>query len=329
AIVFVNAIGQLQAFNFDGTSYFYSLGGLYTRIDPNLTNNFLFKGLSIPQVTTVDMNDDGRNELIAVYSSPGATSGLFAYSGRDGQPAFWRESARTLSVRLTYGMALGDVDDDGEIEALVSGVNSENEVSLWLRRNGEEDLPGWPIVLPELKDWIGHYPVLADVNADDIPEAIFVFTEFDISKVFIFNLDGSPFLDREAVSFGEVFSIRESLASPSVVDVNGDGTAELVMRSGFVFPGTGFERIHAITSSGEEVSGFPIITSADPAAVTSAGVIPLVEDIDNDGLLEVALVGSQKLLHVWDLDAPAIPGRWDWPRFLQNDANDGVGGVQR
>ncbi|MBN4072390.1 VCBS repeat-containing protein, partial [bacterium AH-315-F03] len=326
AIVYLNSIGQLRAFHTNGESYFYSLGGLFTRIDPNLTNNYQFRGLSIPQIGSFDYNRDGRREIMAAYSSPGAVSGLFLFNGRDGQPVGLRPSAEALRMLASHGMALGDVDNDGVVEVLISGQDENKVFNLWLRRNGEEDLAGWPIELPELKDWIGGYPILADLDGDDIPEAIAVYTEFDISRIFVFRLNGDPFRVVEGLGFGELLRVDESLSSISVADIDGDGNAELVTRGGFVFPGSGFERIHAFTIEGKEVPGFPIVTTAHPATVTSFGYVPLIDDLDNDGLVEIALVGSGKLLHIWDMPGEWNPRPWNWPRIMHDNRNSSFGG---
>ncbi|MCH7877784.1 MAG: VCBS repeat-containing protein [candidate division Zixibacteria bacterium] len=326
AIVFVNAIGQLKAYRFNGDSYFFSLDGLFSRIDPNISNDFLFRGLSIPHVTNFDRNRDGRAELISCYSSAGATSGIFVFNGRDGQAANERISARVLDVQESHGVAYGDVDGDGLLDALVSGVNKDNVTSLWLRRNGEQDLPGWPVELPEVREWIGSYPILADLDGDDIPEIIAIFSEFDISRIYVFKLDGTSFVQRPGAFPGEIRTLDVILGGAVVADITGDGIPEIVARSGLLFPGSGFEKLHAITPDGRDVPGFPITTAADPISVTSLAFIPLIDDIDNDGLVEIVLSGSGNLLTIWDMPGRSAPKIWDWPRFLNDIRNSATGG---
>ncbi len=327
AIMYVNSIGQLRAYTFSGVSYFYSLSGLFTRIDPNITNNFVFKGLSIPQVAPVDLTADGRIELLAAYSSPGATSGAFAFNARDGQPANGRISARLLSIGQSHGMALGDIDDNGILDVLLSGQEDGGDMSLWLLSDGVENASGWPINIPAVNDWIGAYPVFADLDGDDIPEALAVFTEFDISKVFAFSLDGTPFIDSGVGLPGEIFAADVSLSSLSVADIDGDGIVDIIARSGFLFPGTGFERIYAFTPEGRLLDGYPLVTPARPFSVTSTGFVPLLDDIDNDGLLEIVLAGSDRLVSVWNTKGAATQGRWEWRRFLHDISNHGIGGL--
>lgn len=326
AIVFINAIGQLRAYRFNGESYFFSLDGLFSRIDPNISNDFLFRGLSIPHVTNFDRNQDGRAELISSYSSPGATSGIFVFNGRDGQAANELVSARVLDVQDIHGVAYGDVDGDGVLDALMSGVNKDNVTSLWLRRNGEQNLPGWPVELPEVQEWIGSYPILADLNGDEIPEAIAIFTEFDISRIYVFNLDGTPFLQLPGKFTGEIRTLDVILGGVVVADITGDGVPEIVARSGLLLPGSGFEKLHAITPEGMDVPGFPITTAARPITVTSVAFLPLIDDIDNDGLVEIVLSGSGNLLTIWDMPGASNPRIWDWPRFLNDITNSATGG---
>ncbi len=326
AVMFVNSIGQLRAYTFSGESYFYSLSGLFTRIDPNISNDFPFRGVSIPQVTAVDLNSDGRLELLSAYSSPGATSGLFAFNSRDGQPANGRVSARLLDIEQSHGMALGDVDGNGIVDVLLSGQAQGGDMSLWLLHDGIEDAPGWPIHIPEVNDWIGAYPTFADLDGDGVPEALAVYTEFDISKVFIFSLDGTPFIDSGSGLPGEIFQLDVSLSSLMVADIDGDGALDIIARSGFLFPGTGFERIYAFTPEGRMLDGYPLVTPANPGTVTSIGFMPVIDDIDNDGLLEIILAGSDNTVSVWDTKGKVTPRLWDWPRFLHDVSNHGVAG---
>jgi len=117
-----------------------------------------------------------------------------------------------------------------------------------------------------------------------------------------------------------------SFSSLSVADVDGDGVADIVARSGFLFPGTGFERIYAFTPEGRILDGFPIVTPANRIAVTSTGFVPLLDDVDNDGLLEIVLAGSDNTVSVWDTQGKATLHRWDWPRFLHDISNQAIGG---
>ena len=174
--------------------------------------------------------------------------------------------------------------------------------------------------------WIVACPTFADMDGDGIPEALAVFTEFDISKVFIFSLDGTPFIDSGAGEPGEILEIDVSFSSLMVADIDGDGEVDIIARSGFLFPGTGFERIYAFTPEGRILDGYPLVTPANPGTVTSLGFMPLIDDIDNDGLLEIVLAGSDNLSSVWDTKGKALIRRWDWPRFLHDVSNRGIGG---
>ncbi|MCH9032101.1 MAG: VCBS repeat-containing protein [candidate division Zixibacteria bacterium] len=321
AIVFLNDIGQIRAYSFDGSSYFYSLSGLFTRIDPNLTNEYEYRGLSIPHLTAIDINGDGRNELIAAYSSPGAVSGLFIYNGRDGQPANGRENAQVLNLIEMSGVAFGDVDDDGVVDVLVSGRLNFQTAKLWLRRGGEEDLPGWPIELEDMESWIANYPVLADLDNDGVPEIIAVYFTLGQSRIFVFKLSGEPFLERPGAAYGEFLTAPFTLSSPAVADINGDGIPELILRSGFIFPGPGFEQVYAFSPSAEIIEGFPITTAAPRQEVFSTVYNPLIDDLDGDGFVEIALIGASNLVSIWDMPGRLSERRWDWPRFMRDEIN--------
>jgi len=47
----MNRFGEVYAFKYNGNPYFYSLGGLFTALDPNIFDTALFGGLPLPYVT--------------------------------------------------------------------------------------------------------------------------------------------------------------------------------------------------------------------------------------------------------------------------------------
>ncbi|HEX2897158.1 MAG TPA: S8 family serine peptidase, partial [candidate division Zixibacteria bacterium] len=68
-IMLLNKRGQILAYNFDGTPYFYSLGGLFASFDPRITDFLSYGGQSSPMVTSFDLDNDGLFEIIGSYSA--------------------------------------------------------------------------------------------------------------------------------------------------------------------------------------------------------------------------------------------------------------------
>ena len=103
-----------------------------------------------------------------------------------------------------------------------------------------------------------------------------------------------------------------------VANVVGDEYPEIIIRSGYLFPGTGREKIHILDNNFTPVPGWPLSTPTPPAQVFSTPYAPLVDDIDGDGLVELILVGEGLSVFVWDFEASSEEGRNSGRIFADN-----------
>jgi len=108
-----------------------------------------------------------------------------------------------------------------------------------------------------------------------------------------------------------------------VANLLGDEYPEIVIRSGYVFPGTGRERVHVLDRFGNLVPGWPIETPTDPSRVFSTPFAPMIDDIDGDGLVEMILVGEGLNIFVWDFDASYKDGK-NRARLLGDNLNSSI-----
>jgi hypothetical protein len=245
----------------------------------------------------------GGTEVIAIWSTSADPAGIYIWNGRNGLPPFNWETPLARKARLTHGGTLADVDMDGTLEIIMSGTEiTETEpdtiftVGLWVTRNGQEDLPGWPVYMEDLDGWIGTSPVCVDIDNNGSKEIVITYFNFDIARVYAFNSDGTPYFENPALPYGVLLRTSTSLGNIIVADIDGDGNPNLISRGGYIFPGTGYERIFVWEPNGDPTPGFPVVTPTPISEVVSSPFTPVVDDLDNDGMVELIMCCSFGIL---------------------------------
>jgi hypothetical protein len=95
-----------------------------------------------------------------------------------------------------------------------------------------------------------------------------------------------------------------------IADVDGNGSPDVVL-------GNETQYIRAWSASGQALAGFPLKTGD---ALRS---VPTVEDVDQDGDVDLVASGWDKNVYVWDFTGSWNAGNAPWPRFHANVHNNG------
>ncbi len=317
ALAFLSTAGDVYAYRFDGTPYFFSLDGFFAGYPDADDRSYNYAGNA---VASADLDGNGTQELIAAFSGLGDPSGIAIFDGRTGQAAFGPSNPVVLTMGVVNGMTLADFTGDGQLEYVVVGALANGDKMIDVRTNGIDRFGSWPVMLPDANGYRGAYPTAADLDLDGVPEVIVTFFEFDIASVYAFRADGSPYRSRPGRPVGELAEVPATLGSPVVANLTGDDYPEIIIRSGYLFPSTGPEQIHVFDFEGTPLPGWPIRTPARPNEVFSTIYSPLVDDIDADGLVELVLMSEGADLLVWDFDASSGDGN-NYGRVFGDEMN--------
>jgi hypothetical protein len=234
--------------------------------------------------TMADLDGDGIMEIIA-----GSTNGEFKV---------WDIYGDSIWVKSGLGMiqskpAIGDIDLDGDKEIVVT--NRTNAIYIW--ESDGSDFPGWPQYVSEVSGLKS--PVIFDLDGDDTLEIIVGERDWPNGRIDVYRYDGS-LLWFDTLDY-------MCVATPSVGDIDNDGTFEIVAAS--------YYSLYAWDADGNLEPNWPLTIA--PAGGMSYSQ-PTLVDLDGDDDLEIAITyydwnTSDDYLGIWHHDATPFPG---WPQTL-------------
>jgi len=237
---------------------------------------------------------------------PLATSDAF-----DGDPTNGEVTLSYASV--TGGLAVGDLDGDGEQEIVAGALDGQ----LYCWHGDASVCAGFPVStdpgtsrdqyapyaqIPNQSrgEAVGSTPSLGDLDGDGSLEITAGSAD---QKLYVWRADGSRFapfpivlFDAETVPGPSEFAPVSIASSPSIVDLEGDGQAEIVAATNETYGpsigGTG--RAYVVRADGSIADGWPIRPSslqisAVPQVAEGIGTSPAMADVDGDGTLEIAI----------------------------------------
>jgi hypothetical protein len=280
-------------------------------------------GLSSPALG--DLDDDGLPEVVVGTMSP------YENGQQEQNATLWAINGDSTSVPgfpvkteqiLHSSPALGDIDNDDRLEIVIGAgwgtPYRENIVYAW--NHDGTPLPNWP---RETTGVTMAPPALGDIDGDDEPEIVIgCGNHFDPNsgkKLYAWNTDGSlvPGFPMEPRSPNPWIPGSYPMPySPVLADFDGDGTVEiLVVHVGA--RGVTFVEPNGTTSD--------YTSHRFPSALLAP---PLVDDLDNDGLLEIVVAGEdpavhQGLIQIWD-ESGAATSSVPWPMFHHDAARTGL-----
>ncbi|MBW2242031.1 MAG: VCBS repeat-containing protein [Deltaproteobacteria bacterium] len=294
--------------------------------------------LQLLSVLDVGLDFDFSSRLYAVKAdgtrSPG---GPFVQGWPVRVPLLVPGLLPTIGTGAPGSPALADLDGNGRVSAAF--FSTAGPAMLWgpdgLPRLGEVGgvprafavdfpAPGFPAISPTAVS--GDAPLFpavgsgafGDLTGDGLPE--YVAPTLGLRK--LFDTAGpalQTFGDHQITAwdtatgtflpaFPSVMDDLMFLTSPSIADVDGDGTPEILQ-------GSGVYMVRAFRADGSQAPDFPKFTHGWLISAPTAG------DVDGDGLIELVAATREGNLYVWNTPAAATEAAIPWQGFGRDRRN--------
>lgn len=244
-------------------------------------------------------NLDGDPQYEIIFGSPTGVLHIWNVDGSNYGP--FPKTAGTLSYGNT---AVGDVNDDGILDVVY--VTEGGAINIYDTRTGNQ-LTGWPKSIVMKSSAKTPSPALADFEGDGKLEIVIANNGFPASnsQMQIYNYLGALLSGWPILTGGNA-----SESSPIVADFSGDGVPDILF-------GNEGGLIYGWTKNGVALPGFPLTVGDFIRAV------PVADDIDGDGNINLVLTGWDKNVYVWNFLVPFNKNAAQWPTLKHDMQRSG------
>ena len=239
---------------------------------PFVLSTSLTNGTFVRSVTTADVNNDGRPDLISVRGNP---SVLYVWTNSGG--GLFVSNANYSVGSFPYQVIAADVNNDGKPD-LITANSSGNSLTI-LTNNGTGGFV-LAVTLPAGTPSSPHSVAAADLNGDGRLDLISANSSAASFTVWT-NSGGTSFVSITNFTVGSPgLTVPQSVAA---ADVNGDGKPDIIGGNN-----NQFEYLYLWTNNG--AGGFV----AAPLPSLGSGVMWVVAvDVNGDGKPDLALATGQ------------------------------------
>ena len=234
-------------------------------------------------VSLEDITGDGVQDIIFV-----ANNRLLVYSKGI---LLWE---KTLLGVGTYPPSIADINNDGTLEIVQATGGPRERGRIYVVNTAGQDLAGWPRNYED--HWILTAPSLSDVDGDGTLEIAFIERiNSNIGNVHLVTADGNPYNQNWPVSIPGTPAV-----TPSIGDVDNDGTKEIVVYSTTI--------MYQFDLEGNLEPGWPI----DNPNTRFSFQAPILADLDQNGDLEIIGASHGNIPEYYVLNHDGTPYK-TWP----------------
>lgn len=272
-------------------------------------------------VADVDHNEDLE---ILVFSANGNYHTICALKKDGTQAAGYPILLEDVTAGWWFGNhpAVGDLDGDGSLEIVVSlWTLGEARIYAW-HQDGTPLVAGGPLVSFNELDSERNREIMSVLGGSigEIATRCRTMNRQELAALGV-TWDEDPFTS-QASTFG----------SPVLADMDGNGSAEIVIRAGH-FLNTGYEKLYAWDYEAMLLPGFPLYATAEPNFATYYPYTPVVADVDRDGKVDLILntdfnIYAKSKVISWELDAEYVAESQPWPKYMHDIWNSGKDGFR-
>lgn len=260
-------------------------------------------------ISAADLDGDGRIEAVVPIGEVNTNTcgGLVVLDGLTGNFK-WRlitydTMTNSNGVAVPDGLSdpiittptLGDLDNDGKLEVIFAAFDQR----VYVLKSDGTMLFGWPRFV---RDVSFSSAALADLDNDGFLEIIVgvdthqegaPFNTPNGGGLYVFRVDGT------VASGWPQFIGQNFYSSPSIGDLNGDGTLEIVIGTGELWdnPSDGYH-VYVWNPQGT------LLWRGNTTGYVVGS--PALGDIDGDGKLEVVVGSKDKKLYAWNHDGSVL-----------------------
>jgi len=299
AIGDIDGDGDFEVLAVDQEAYLYAWHGNGTEVvdgDANPATTGVFRRfpdtnqMQYQSPAVADIDGDGKDEVIIATQD----KKLYVLNEMAADEPGW---PRTLANFAGGGVAVGDIDNNGDLEIVVT-TRGTGEITA-LHHNNTVMWQRWV----SIGLFFNPSPTLADLSGDGKLEAIIAASN---GRLYAFQFNGT-----ELPGWPVVYSnTTYTESSPVVADVSGDGMVDVLL-------GDEGKNINGWSATGVPLEGFPLVVK------DSVRGTPAITDLDHDGSVDVVAVGYDKTVYVWDLPTPYDATLAPWPMFRANVHRNG------
>lgn len=200
----------------------------------------------------INLDGDEENEMEIVFGGMDSMLHVLTAAGVEASGFPF-----TADNKITSAPAIGDVDNDGDLEIVAVTVSGGVYVV---------EADGSGSMVAQAEDNILGTPAIADLDGDNDLEIVIAGFGYDL---IVMHHDGTPLVGFPIILEGERME-----GAAAIADIDGDGAKDIIV-------GTKSDHMHVFDVNGNSLPGFPVDLGRD---IKTA---PVITDLTGDGVLEI------------------------------------------